>query len=71
MVLEKFPRGNFHPKNSHSSNFPLENPPGKLPPRKFSPRIFPPISLIAFLHLILRFTNLKTSALLKHYKTVF
>ena len=30
-------------------------PPGRMLPRKFSPGIFPPISLIVFLHLTLRF----------------
>ena len=33
-------------------------PPGKLPPRIFSPGMLSPISLIAFLHLTLRFDKL-------------
>ena len=34
-------------------------PAGKLAPRKFSPGLLPPISLIAFLHLTLRFDKCK------------
>ena len=33
-------------------------PPGKFPPRIFSPGMLSPISLIAFLHLTLRFEKL-------------
>ena len=56
MVLGKFPPGEFPPEKlpskCHLENFPI---PGNLPPKKFSPGIFPPISLIVFLHLTLRF----------------
>ena len=44
-----------HRENSHPSSPPWKTPPGKFPTRKFPPRIFPPISLIALLHLTLRF----------------
>ena len=44
-----------HRENSHPSSPPWKTPPGKFPTRKFPLRIFPPISLIALLHLTLRF----------------
>ena len=52
MALGKFPPGEFLPGKFP----PHQTPPCKIPtPRKFSSGISPPISLIVFLHLTLRF----------------
>ena len=59
MVLGKFPPGEIPPEKFSLIKLPpswkIAGPPGKLPPRKLPSGILPPILLIVFLHLKLRF----------------
>ena len=52
VLLGKFPPGEFAPEKFPRIKFPMENF-----PTKCSPGVFPPISLIIFLHLTLRFSK--------------
>ena len=44
-----------------------QTPPGKLAPRKFPSGLLPPISLISFLHLTLRFDKFSQTERLKRF----